>query len=70
MDETLQRRLEEIEIRYAFQEDLLNQLDEVMKAQANQIDALRRELTTLRDQLKQGPQGEANSLEDEKPPHY
>ena len=70
MDETLLTRLEEIEIRYAFQEDLLHQLDEVLKSQANQIDALKRELEGLKEQMKQGNQGEANSLEDEKPPHY
>jgi len=70
MDEPLQQRVEEIEIKYAFQEDLLRQLDEVMKSQANQIDALKRELISLKEQIKQGGQGEPNSLEEEKPPHY
>lgn len=69
MDKSLAARIEELEIRYAFQEDLLRELDEVMRAQADQIDRLRRELHSLREQLTQEGD-DPNTLEGEKPPHY
>jgi SlyX protein len=69
MSAELDRRVEDLEVRYAFQEDLLRQLDEVIQQQAARIDALTRELEGLRAQLAQGSAG-GNTLQDEKPPHY
>ena len=69
MSADLERRVEELEVRYAFQEDLLRQLDGVIQEQAARIDALVRQLEGLREQVAQGG-GENNSLRDEKPPHY
>ncbi len=69
VDKSLSERIEELEIRSAFQEDLLRDLDEVMRAQADQIDRLQRELISLREQLTQEGEG-SNAIEDEKPPHY
>ena len=66
MDKSLSERVEELEIRSAFQEDLLRDLDEVIRTQADQIDRLQRELISLREQIAQ----EGEAPEDEKPPHY
>lgn len=66
MDKSLSERVEELEIRSAFQENLLRDLDEVIRSQADQIDQLQRELISLREQIAQ----EGEAPEDEKPPHY
>ncbi len=66
VDKSLSERVEELEIRSAFQEDLLRDLDEVIRTQADQIDRLQRELISLREQIAQ----EGEAPEDEKPPHY
>ena len=68
---TLEQRLTDLEIKSSFQEDALDQLNTVVVRQQRQIDALLRELATLRDQL---PDADAprpfRSLRDELPPHY
>ena len=66
----LERRIEELETRYAFQEENLRQLDEVLQEQGRMIDLLRHENRELRAQLSQRPSDTPNKLEDEKPPHY
>ncbi len=68
---TLEQRLTDLEIKSSFQEDALDQLNAVVARQQRQIDALLRELATLRDQL---PDADAprpfRSLRDDLPPHY
>jgi uncharacterized coiled-coil protein SlyX len=64
-------RMDDIEARYAFQEDQLQQLDQVVRELGDQLTALRREVKELRAQIAtQGTSGEGNTLSDEKPPHY
>lgn len=68
MDE-LRRRLEELEVRYAFQQDELRQLDEVIREQAARIEALVAEVRALRDQMeREGPP--EPPPEEQVPPHY
>jgi uncharacterized coiled-coil protein SlyX len=66
----LERRVEELETRYAFQEENLRQLDEVVQDCARMIDMLRHENRELRAQLAQRPADRPNKIEDEVPPHY
>jgi uncharacterized coiled-coil protein SlyX len=66
----LERRVEELETRYAFQEENLRQLDEVVQECARMIDMLRHENRELRAQLAQRPEDTPNKIEDEVPPHY
>lgn len=68
MDDVL-RRLEEIEVRYAFQQEELRQLDEVVRQQAAVIDELRGELRSVREQIDRNPGAEARP-EEQVPPHY
>ncbi len=68
MDDVAQH-IQELEIRLAFQEDLLRQLDDVTRAHADLIDTLNREVAALRKQVEASP-GAANSPLDEVPPHY
>ncbi|GAA0505249.1 MULTISPECIES: SlyX family protein [Pigmentiphaga] len=63
------QRLMEVEIKLAFMEDLVEQLNELVYRQQQQIDALARELARVREQSAQGPAAPA-SLRDEIPPHY
>lgn len=61
------QRLEALEVKAAFTEDLLDQLNLTIYRQQLQIEQLQRELQALRQQQ---PEGGARSLRDELPPHY
>ena len=65
----LLQRIEELEIRYSFQEALLQQLDEVLQTQANHIEELQRQLITLKEHIENTSE-EPNKPEEEVPPHY
>ena len=62
-------RLENLETGFAFQEDLIRQLDEVVQNQANEIDSLKREMLKIRTEMTHDPETEA-SMEEQVPPHY
>ncbi len=64
-----QERLEALEVKAAFTEDLLDQLNLTIYRQQQQIDELLRAVTELRQQRPEGGTG-ARSLRDELPPHY
>lgn len=61
----------EIETRLAFQEHTLQALNDVVTRQQHQIDALVREIQTLKDRLRAAAPSPVGPIEDEKPPpHY
>jgi uncharacterized coiled-coil protein SlyX len=66
--EELQAQLTELETRYAFQQDELRQLDEVIRGLADRVDLLTREVAEVRSQARES--GTPNKIEDEVPPHY
>jgi len=68
-DKTLSARLDDLEVRYAFQDETVRQLDEVLRDQANEIASLRAQLKTVSEQLKEtlGPEAPP---EEQVPPHY
>ena len=72
MDPTKQteQRLTELEIKAAFTEDLLDQLNEIIVRQQQQIDQLIREVAHLRQSSTDGGLGVARNLRDDLPPHY
>ena len=65
----IERRLQELEIKSSFADDLLEQLNQIIVRQQQQIDRLQREVADLR---QQAPEVAApfRSLRDELPPHY
>jgi SlyX protein len=67
--ESLERRLEDLEVKFAFQDDTIQQLDLVIQEQANTIHRLTTELATVREQLKETLGAEA-PMEEQVPPHY
>lgn len=72
-ENAIEHRLDELEIKASFNEDMLEQLNQVVVRQQAQIDLLLRELARLRQQSDAGEgraAGSFRSLRDELPPHY
>lgn len=70
----MQKKIIDLETKFSFQEDLLQQLNKEILLQQRQIDALSLQLRLVREQLSEllvqdGVQ-QAVPLPDEKPPHY
>jgi SlyX protein len=65
-----EQRLTDLEIKLGFTEDLVDQLNQVIIRQQQQIDALLREVTQLRQQAPDEGSAPFRSLRDELPPHY
>lgn len=63
-------RLTELEIKASFNEDLLDQLNQVVIRQQQQIDALLHQLLELRQQIPPAGAGPLRQAGDELPPHY
>jgi SlyX protein len=66
----IDKRLMDLEIKASFTEDLVEQLNQTIFQQQQQIDALIREVSQLRQQTPDGGTGGFRSLRDELPPHY
>ena len=65
------QRLNELEIKASFTEDLLDQLEQVIVRQQEQIDALQQEVGQLRLALPdEGTSGGVRNLRDDLPPHF
>ncbi|MDA8454232.1 SlyX family protein [Acidovorax sp. GBBC 3334] len=68
---TPSQRLDELEIKASYADDLLDQLNVTLYRQQQQIDALQRALATLQRQLPDaGDASAARNPRDELPPHY
>ena len=63
-------RLNELEIKASFTEDLLDKLDQVVIRQQTQINALISEVLHLRQQASDPQAAAQRNLRDELPPHY
>ena len=73
MDTTENRvdeRLNELEIKASFTEDLVEQLNQIIIRQQHDLDALARQIGQLRDQLPEPGTGQPRTARDELPPHY
>ena len=66
----IEKRVEELEIKLAFAEDLVDTLNHTVFRQQEQLEVLQRQLDDLRRQIQAMPSGGARSLRDEIPPHY
>ena len=63
-------RLENLEIKASFTEDLLDQLNMTIFRQQELIDRLTQEVIQLRLQAPEGGAAAPRNLRDELPPHY
>ncbi len=70
VDARTQERVEALEVKAAFTEDLLDQLNLTIYRQQQQIDELARTVAQLRQQVPEGGGATVRSLRDELPPHY
>lgn len=66
----IEQRITELEIKASFAEDQLDQLDKVIVRQQQQIDALIREITSLRQQVPESGAGISRNLREDLPPHF
>ncbi len=68
----MEKRITELEIKLAYQDDTIQQLDGVICQQQKQIDALEKQLKQLMGSMSDPADGslEKPSLFDELPPHY
>jgi SlyX protein len=66
----MDERINELEVKLAFAEDMLDSLNATVYRQQQQIDRLLREVRELREQLATAAPAESRSLRDEIPPHY
>lgn len=60
----------ELQTRIAFQDGVIEQLNEVVTRQQTQIDRLQRQLTKLNGQVENLQQDQVVRQADEPPPHY
>lgn len=65
-----EQRLTDLEIKLSYQEDLLDQLNQVVVRQQQEIDLLLREVRQLRAQLPEGTGQTFSRASEELPPHY
>lgn len=64
----LEKRLTDLEIKFSFQEDFINQLNQIIIKQENKIDEIIEYLKDLKE--TSAKDGNNSSLKNEKPPHY
>ncbi len=65
----MEKRIEDLEVRFSFQEESIEALSNQQHAQQKEIDALQREVAQLKQLLQQN-RGSGNEIIDEPPPHY
>lgn len=70
IEQEIDKRLTELEIKASFSEDLLDQLNQVIVRQQQQIDLLLREVSELRQQLPEAGTRQPGRTADDLPPHY
>ena len=63
-------RINKIEIKLSFTEDLIDQLNQTIYKQQQQIEFLYRELKSIKEQASSSDGVGNNSPKDEIPPHY
>jgi SlyX protein len=68
-DNKLADRVEALETRLTYQDDAIETLNQTITAQWKQIDALTRQLASLREQVAEA-EANAPAATNERPPHY
>ena len=66
----MESRLNDLEMKISYTEDMVDELNLTIFRQQQQIDQLIRQVTTLREQVQNAAPAEQLSLRDELPPHY
>jgi len=69
-DTLIDSRLNELEAKLAFAEDLIETLNQTVIRQQGQLDSLQQQMRLLHQQFKDAQPDETHTLRDELPPHY
>jgi len=70
MEETLDVRIDELEAKLGFAEDMIESLNLTVFRQQEQLDLMKQQIRLLHEQLKAVSPKEERDLRDEIPPHY
>lgn len=70
MDERIEQRLIDLEIKLSYAEDTIDRLNEVVVRQQLQLQTLAREVARLHERVDDGSGAVLRSLREELPPHY
>jgi SlyX protein len=65
-----EQRLDKLEVKLTFMEDLIETLNQTVVRQQGQIDSLQEQLRLLHQQVRDSQSDGAGSLREEIPPHY
>ena len=65
-----EERIDELEIKLSFQEQVISELNEEVTAQNSRVAALERALKQLQDRLQSSGAEAADSQPEPPPPHY
>lgn len=67
----MQERIVELESKVAFQDELINRLDEILVSQRDELDRLAERVRRLEEQIKAGSTSMIRTeAEETPPPHY
>ena len=66
----LEDRVNDLEIKFTFQEDLLAELNKLVTDQQFVIDSLVKQVKRLKEELETSSLGDGAAMDQEKPPHY
>jgi len=66
----MENRIVQLETKSAYQERLIQELNEVVITQQNQIDALSQSLKQLRDYMQNNTGQQSSPEQEAPPPHY
>ncbi len=66
----MEKRLNELEAKLAFAEDLIDTLNQTVIRQQGQIDSMQQQLRLLHQRLQEALPDETRTPRDELPPHY
>jgi SlyX protein len=69
-DETLSARIDRLETRIAYQDEIVEDLNETITAQWKQIDRLTRQVAQLLDRVNEAEDKAGSGAPDRPPPHY
>jgi len=69
-DERVTERIDELELKVSFLDDALEKLDQAVIKQQGQIDALIREIVTLKASSTDAGLAAPRNLRDDLPPHF
>jgi len=70
MEKTLDVRIDELEAKLSFAEDMIESLNLTVFRQQEQLDLMQQQMRLLHEQLKAVSPKEERDLRDEIPPHY